>query len=114
MDGHIRLLDDKGRSLARGHRGAVASRPRIDQRQLAAPSGLPVATTSRTEASDGVIRGNLDTLMTLIAARPARLELIGASALGQCGGLGVWLKARSTGTDRDQHFARSTPRALSG
>lgn len=68
------------------------------------------------EASEGVIRGNLDTLTALITARAAGIELVGESAVGQCGRLGVWLKARSAGarTDRHQQFARSTPQAVSG
>ena len=50
----------------------------IDQRQLAALAGLSVPTIQRMEASDGVIRGNVDSLMKLIAALDAAgIELIG-------------------------------------
>ncbi|MBL8894466.1 MAG: helix-turn-helix transcriptional regulator, partial [Rhizobiales bacterium] len=35
----------------------------IDQRQLAELSGLSVPTIQRMEASDGVVRGNVDSLM---------------------------------------------------
>ena len=45
------------------------------------------------EASDGVIRGNVDLLMKLIAALDAAgIELIGEGAVSQNGGRGVRLK----------------------
>ena len=69
----------------------------IDQRQLAELSGLSVPTIQRMEASDGVIRGNVDSLMKLVAALDlAGLELIGDGAASQGGGRGVRLKAQST------------------
>jgi transcriptional regulator with XRE-family HTH domain len=44
----------------------------IDQRKLAEVAGLSLPTIQRMEASEGVIRGNVDSLMKLIAAaRPA-------------------------------------------
>jgi transcriptional regulator with XRE-family HTH domain len=65
----------------------------IDQRELAAQSGLSVPTVQRMEASDGVIRGNVDSLMKLIGALDAAgIELIGEGALSQGGGRGVRLK----------------------
>lgn len=67
----------------------------IDQRQLAALSDLSVPTIQRMEASDGVIRGNVDSLMKLVAALDtAGIELIneGAVSQGQGGGRGVRLK----------------------
>jgi hypothetical protein len=46
------------------------------------------------EASDGVIRGNVDSLMKLIAALDsAGVELIGEGAASQVGGRGVRLKS---------------------
>jgi transcriptional regulator with XRE-family HTH domain len=66
----------------------------IDQRQLAALSGLSVPTIQRMEASGDVIRGNVDSLMKLIAALDAAgIELIGEGAVSQGGGRGVRLKA---------------------
>ena len=66
----------------------------IDQRQLAELSGLSVPTIQRMEASDGVIRGNVDSLMKLVSALDAAgLELIGEGAASQGGGRGVRLKA---------------------
>ena len=43
----------------------------VDQRELAKKSGLSVPTIQRMEASDDVIRGNVDSLMKLIAALDA-------------------------------------------
>ena len=53
----------------------------IDQRQLADMSGLSVPTIQRMEASDTVVRGNVDSLMKLINALDrAGIELIGEGA----------------------------------
>lgn len=66
----------------------------IDQRTLASRSGLSLPTIQRMEASDGVIRGNVDSLMKLIAAlNSAGVELIGEGAASQGGGRGVRLKS---------------------
>jgi len=47
------------------------------------------------EASEGVIRGNVDSLMKLIAAlEAAGVELIGEAAVSEHGGRGVRLKTR--------------------
>jgi transcriptional regulator with XRE-family HTH domain len=65
----------------------------IDQRELAALSGLSLPTIQRMEASDGVIRGNVDSLMKLVAALDAAgLELISDNATSAGGGRGVRLK----------------------
>src|ERR1700724_3633161 len=65
----------------------------IDQRTLADLSGLSVPTIQRMEARDGVIRGNVDSLMKLIGALDAAgIELIGEGAASQKGGRGVRLK----------------------
>ena len=74
----------------------------IDQRMLAELSGLSVPTIQRMEASDGVIRGNVDSLMKLIAALDqAGIELIGEGAVSQSGGRGVRLKAPKNGEQGD-------------
>jgi transcriptional regulator with XRE-family HTH domain len=66
----------------------------MDQRQLAALSGLSVPTIQRMEASDGVVRGNVDSLMKLIGALDRiGIELIPEGAASQGGGRGVRLKA---------------------
>jgi transcriptional regulator with XRE-family HTH domain len=64
----------------------------IDQRQLAKKSGLSVPTIQRMEASDGVIRGNVDSLMKLIdALNTAGIALIDEGAVSGQGGRGVRL-----------------------
>jgi transcriptional regulator with XRE-family HTH domain len=66
----------------------------LDQRQIAELAGLSVPTIQRMEASDGVIRGNVDSLMKLISALDAAgIALIGAGAVSQEGGRGVRLKS---------------------
>ena len=53
----------------------------IDQRELAQRSGLSLPTIQRMEACDGVVRGNVDSLMKLIDALAADgIELIGEGA----------------------------------
>jgi len=65
----------------------------IDQRRLAELSGLSVPTIQRMEASDGVVRGNVDSLMKLIAAlQAAGIELIGDNTPSPAGGRGVRLR----------------------
>jgi transcriptional regulator with XRE-family HTH domain len=65
----------------------------FDQRKIAELASLSVPTIQRMEASDGVIRGNVDSLMKLIAALDAAgIELIGEGAPSQAGGRGVRLK----------------------
>ncbi len=66
----------------------------IDQRRLADLAGLSVPTIQRMEASDGVIRGNVDSLMKLIAALDlAGVEVIAEGAASLAEGRGVRLKA---------------------
>lgn len=66
----------------------------IDQRRLAELSGLSVPTIQRMEASEAVIRGNVDSLMKLIAALDAAgIELIAEGGASPGGGRGVRLKA---------------------
>jgi len=65
----------------------------IDQRRLAELSGLSVPTIQRMEASEGVIRGNVDSLMKLIAALDtAGIVLIAEGAVSADGGRGIRLK----------------------
>ena len=67
----------------------------MDQRDLAAASGLSLPTIQRMEASEGVIRGNVDSLMKLIAALDAAgVELINEGAVSDKGGRGIRLKTR--------------------
>ncbi len=65
----------------------------IDQRKLAKLSGLSLPTIQRMEASEEVIRGNVDSLMKLVAALDtAGIELISDNAASSAGGRGVRLK----------------------
>lgn len=65
----------------------------IDQRELADLAGLSVPTIQRMEASDGVIRGNVDSMMKLITALDvAGIELIAEGAASRATGRGVRLK----------------------
>jgi transcriptional regulator with XRE-family HTH domain len=66
----------------------------IDQRRLAELSGLSVPTIQRMEASEAIIRGNVDSAMKLIAAlEAAGIELIGEGMVSRDGGRGVRLTA---------------------
>lgn len=65
----------------------------VDQRQLAEASGLSLPTIQRMEASNGTIRGNVDSLVKLIDALDALgVEVIAAGVVSQGGGRGVRLK----------------------
>ena len=65
----------------------------IDQRALAERAGLSLPTIQRREASGGVVRGNVDSLMKLVGALAANgIELIGEGATSSKGGRGVRLK----------------------
>jgi transcriptional regulator with XRE-family HTH domain len=69
----------------------------MDQRRLAEASGLSLPTIQRMEASDGVIRGNVDSLVKLVEAlERAGIELIGEGATSSGGGRGVRLRAPGT------------------
>ena len=65
----------------------------IDQRQMAGLADLSVPTIQRMEASDGVIRGNVDSLMKLVSALDrAGIELINPGVPSTSGGRGVRLR----------------------
>lgn len=67
----------------------------MDQRDLATASGLSLPTIQRMEASEGVIRGNVDSLMKLIGAlEAAGVELINEGAISEKGGRGIRLRTR--------------------
>jgi transcriptional regulator with XRE-family HTH domain len=66
----------------------------IDQRKLAELAGLSLPTIQRMEASDGVVRGNVDSLTKLVAALDgAGVELIAEGTASLSGGRGIRLKA---------------------
>ena len=69
----------------------------IDQRQTADLADLSVPTIQRMEASDGVIRGNVDSLMKLVSAlENAGIELINPGGQSSSGGRGVRLREHAT------------------
>ena len=69
---------------------------RIDQRRLAELSGLSVPTIQRMEASETMVRGNVDSLVKLITALDgAGIEMIDEGAVSDAGGRGVRLKINS-------------------
>jgi transcriptional regulator with XRE-family HTH domain len=71
----------------------------IDQRRLAELSGLSVPTIQRMEASETMVRGNVDSLVRLIAAlNKAGIEMIDEGAVSQSQGRGVRLKIGSGAT----------------
>lgn len=84
----------------------------IDQRELAGLSDLSVPTIQRMEASEGVIRGNVDSLMKLVGALDgAGIELIGEGAASTYGGRGVRLRAAAPDTRTPpQKAARASSR----
>jgi transcriptional regulator with XRE-family HTH domain len=88
----------------------------IDQRRLAKLSGLSVPTIQRMEASQAMVRGNVVSLVKLIAALDAAgIELIDEGAISQSQGRGVRLRAASalierTLIDRSEYKHRSRAR----
>ena len=67
----------------------------IDQRALAKAARLSLPTIQRMEASDGVVRGNVESLMKLIGALDRLgIELIGEGAASEDGGRGIRLRKK--------------------
>ncbi len=65
----------------------------MEQKRLAELSGLSVQTIQRMEASEGTVRGQVDSLMKLIGAlEAAGIQLIGEGAASQAGGRGIRMK----------------------
>jgi transcriptional regulator with XRE-family HTH domain len=65
----------------------------IDQRGLAQRARLSLPTIQRMEASEGVVRGNVESLMKLVDALASNgIELIGEGVTSSTGGRGVRLK----------------------
>lgn len=70
----------------------------IDQRRLAEQSGVSLPTIQRMEASEGNVRGVVDTLTKVVEALDRLgVELIGEGAASREGGRGVRLKALQAG-----------------
>ncbi|NKN32675.1 helix-turn-helix domain-containing protein [Marichromatium bheemlicum] len=73
----------------------------LDQRRLAEAAGLSLPTIQRMEASDGQVRGNVESLVKVVEALDrAGIELIGEGAVSAGGGRGVRLKIMPPDDDR--------------
>lgn len=68
----------------------------MEQRALAEASGVSLPTIQRMEASNGTVRGVIDSLMKVMAAlETAGVEFINEGAVSAGGGRGVRLRQRS-------------------
>jgi transcriptional regulator with XRE-family HTH domain len=78
----------------------------IDQQTLADMSGVSLPTIQRMEASQGNVRGVIDTLIKVVEAlNAAGIELLGDSAKSDGGGRGVRFKEPAVAA----HHAGSAP-----
>ncbi len=67
----------------------------MGQKALAAASGVSLPTIQRMEASNGVVRGVIESLMKVMAAlEAAGIEFINEGATSTGGGRGVRLRKR--------------------
>jgi len=75
----------------------------MDQRRLADAAGVSLPTIRRMEASNGQVRGNVDTLVKVVdSLERAGVELIAEGVVSTSGGRGVRLKVNSlSGTEED-------------
>src|SRR5258707_12042380 len=84
--GKIRLITSFQMRAARALLG-------IDQRRLAELAGVSLPTIQRMEASDGNVRGVVDSLIKVVdALNRAGVDLIGEDVRSDSGGRGVRLK----------------------
>jgi transcriptional regulator with XRE-family HTH domain len=68
----------------------------MEQKALAAASGVSLPTIQRMEASNGVVRGVIDSLMKVMAAlEVAGIEFINEGVASTGGGRGVRLRKRA-------------------
>ena len=85
----------------------------IDQKTLADMAGVSLPTIQRMEASDGVIRANVDSLMKLVSAlENAGIELIGPGVASATGGRGVRLREHVAKPKSVRQPKASSSRAL--
>jgi len=65
----------------------------VDQKRLAALAGVSLPTIQRMEASDGIVRGTVDTLTKVVEAlNSAGVDLLAEGARSEGGGRGVRLR----------------------
>jgi transcriptional regulator with XRE-family HTH domain len=73
----------------------------IDQRALAEAAGLSSPTIQRMEACEGVVRGNVESLVKVVNALEALgIELIADNAVSGAGGRGVRVRAAARAPQR--------------
>ncbi len=78
--------------ISSGQLRAARALLQIDQRELAELAGLSLPTVQRMEASEGVVRGNIELLTKLVTAlNRAGIILIGEGETSSTGGRGVRL-----------------------
>ena len=96
---YIIIRDGKSYMITAGQMRAARALLGIDQRQLAELSGISLPTIQRMEASEGTVRGVIDSLTKVIEAFDrAGVVLIGDGAASADGGRGVRLRQpRSSG-----------------
>ena len=76
---------------------AARALAQVDQKTLAELAGVSLPTIQRMEASDGVVRANVDTLVKVVDALDrAGIELIGDGQPSERGGRGVRMKEADT------------------
>jgi transcriptional regulator with XRE-family HTH domain len=86
QDGILALITSSQMRAARALLG-------IDQKTLAGLSGVSLPTIQRMEASDGTVRGVVDSLTKVVEAlNRAGVDLIGDNAKSEGGGRGVRLR----------------------
>ena len=72
----------------------------LDQKTLAALADVSLPTIQRMEASNGVVRGTVETLTKVIEAlNRAGVDLIGEDGRSEAGGRGVRLRRPTTQQD---------------
>lgn len=81
--------------LSSGQLRAARALLGVDQKRLAELSGVSLPTIQRMEASEGVVRGQIESLVKVVEAiEAAGIELIGEGASSERGGRGVRLRIR--------------------
>nr|WP_210327587.1 helix-turn-helix transcriptional regulator [Aminobacter carboxidus] len=89
----LRIKTGKPEVITAAQMRAARALAGIDQKTLAELAGVSVPTIQRMEASEGVVRGVIDTLTKVIQAiEDAGVELIGEN---ETGGRGVRLKKKA-------------------
>jgi len=78
--------------LTGGQLRAARALLNLDRASLAELAGLSLPTIQRMEAAEGVVGGNVESLMKVVdALTKAGIELLGDDAVSQGGGRGVRL-----------------------